>query len=183
LLGLIMNKVDVIAIQETHGDSGDSAALSRIFPGWRFWESTADCTVGGGTVFAVRRAVLARFLRAEHTVLVPGRVHAIALVEDNGQRTVFVNLHISPSLGHPGIRRLLSGIARFVAANSYRAAVFILGDFNYLEADDSRYHASSGKFTRDSNTLPLMFNNIFPEFIELAQPDFTRAGALATSRL
>jgi hypothetical protein len=177
LLGKLMDKVDVIAIQETHGDAGDSAALGRIFPNWRFLESTSTGSVGGGTLFAIRRVFASQFTLIEHSTLVPGRVHAVVLGAASGQQLIFVNLHISPSLGHSDTKALFVRISNFICRYSPLAAVFIMGDFNFLEVDDARYHASTGKFTRDSNTLPLMFQNTFPEFTELAQPDFTRAGA------
>ena len=68
----------MIAIQETHGDSGDSAALGRIFPSWRFFESTSSSSGGGGTLFAIRRSYASQFALIEHSTLVPGRVHAVS---------------------------------------------------------------------------------------------------------
>ena len=183
LLKKLMSKVDVIAVQETHGDAGDSAALSRIFPGWCFEESSSVGTVGGGTLFAIRKTFKERFTLVTHTTIVPGRVHALALVEGSGQQVVFVNLHISPSLSHPEVKHLFKSIASYVHNHSARSAVFIMGDFNYLETDESRYHVSTGNFSRDSNTLPSMFNDAFPDFTELAQPDFTRAGSLRDAGL
>ena len=178
LLRNLMGKLDVIAMQESHGDAGDSAALGRIFPDWLFLESASVGTVGGGTVLAIRKPYRNNFLHMEHTTMLPGRVHAVALSDLNGQQLVFVNFHIPPTFNHAAIKGLFSAIAGYVRGKSYRSAIFILGDFNYLEADEARYHISNGKFTRESNTLPMTFNNMFPDFTELAQPDYTRAGAL-----
>ena len=96
LLRNLMGKLDVIAMQESHGDAGDSAALGRIFPDWLFLESASVGTVGGGTVLAIRKSYRNNFLHMEHTTILPGRVHAVALSELNGQQLVFVNLHIPP---------------------------------------------------------------------------------------
>ena len=59
----------------------------------------------------------------------------------------------------------------------YSSACFLLGDWNFLEIDEERFHLKANTFSRESPANINSFHNVFANFTELHQPDFTRAGA------
>ena len=165
----ILDKEGIHLFQETHGSEADLDALQTSANRHLLKGSFCDTANTGGILFAIPRDVAAEF--ALH-IVVPGRI-AYLLGTLHGLTTMIINIHLVPNLRLPEARRQLTALAREVRRHR-SATVFLLGDMNFVDPDEGRLQVSTGSITHRREEYHRLFTQLFPRFVEFAQPDYTR---------
>lgn len=109
-------------------------ALANLLAGVR----SGDCSSSrGGVVISVRHAFLRPFAKLQHSVLVAGRASILRLVRPSGGTLIVIGVDLDLVLSMPAKGRFLGRVR--TQFNEHREQVmFIVGDWNFLGAEDLR---------------------------------------------
>lgn len=176
----LCRRSDVICVQETRGIATDSAYLPdshRYFH--NLFEEEGNFTSGaGGILFAVRHTLISRLASVRHEVLVRGRASAVHLQLRDGAEVVIVGVHLDPALPLHNKRDFLHRLRRHVDEHP-RAACLMIGDWNFICAEDVRLQ-DSVEAGGGVDTVSRAFDSAFLDFAELWQPHYTFGRRSAT---
>ncbi len=175
---------DIVLLQETHGCEEDLASLRCRFLRHSIFGCFTVGQHGGGLVFIICMkfmnaygdpTLLKKVLRVNSVV--PGRIAFVTLPVLT--RLAIFNIHVDP--GMPGYDprygnaklRMIHQLFGAVPAKPLTHSI-LAGDWNIVEADDSRFHPLINKFTPDSSIHSKILEGKLVGYTELHQPAFTR---------
>eukprot|EP00959_Pyramimonas_sp_CCMP1952_P396810 8314101-Pyramimonas_sp.AAC.1 len=77
-------KVDIIILQETHGEPEDLHELRKLYPSWKIVGSFLGTAGAGGILFMVHERLAVRFNRFRLAPVVPGRIGILRMYGEFG---------------------------------------------------------------------------------------------------
>ena len=179
-LQTLLQSRDVLFIQEAHSADYKYLTLdSLINPTHRtFWSNVPSHPNAGGAGFIVNRSFLSQFRSAVFKELDPGRIVSLFLTGPAGD-LLLVDVHLDPPAARvPLLRRLHRHVQGYHGAH-----VLLAGDFNFVSEMEDRFNCATGTFTGNRGNDSDLFAQLFNNFTELYQSDFThRAYVEATDQ-
>ena len=177
VLHRLLARFDIVALQEVHGVLADMSTIPASHAPFATLAPESAETASsawGGTLVCISRRLLRLATLVFHGVLVRGRAHFV-LVQSARFAALFINVHVDRALGATEIRFLSHAMERIIDKYS-SCLIFLLGDWNFVHDDDGRIDLSAERLDRDNSGLGDAFDECYPSFTELHQPNFTRRG-------
>ena len=170
----IARRHDVTFIQEVHGDISDARRLEDVLRETHKVFACPHASVGaGGLLTIIRSSFSGNFDNVLDPVFVEqGRVMAVDLVGPKGNCRL-TNVHNDPaqSTGQQKalIRRIISE-----APCQMDALHLVGGDFNFVSEGETRFNASTSKWTNGDGDIARFWAEAAQTFTEWHQDQFTR---------
>ena len=165
---------DVVVVQEAH--------CCRQYPRWLNrqlaashevrWFPIADSPVGG-LGFVVSKAMLANFTSLHFESLLDGRIAIMILSGPAGDMAIY-NVHMDHE-SHELREKQLHQIAEHQTRHA-TSHIVMAGDWNFAMAAGDRISPTSGNEQAHPDREAALWDNLFPNFTELFQPEPTRRG-------
>ena len=132
----------VLLLQETHGESGDSATFARELVEFITCFSPGATSGVGGVTIAIRKSILKQFDYINEVVITIGRAMAVHLSGPRGSIS-FISVHINPAMNYLAKCRAMDAVH---AALPDLPSLWIMGgDWNHEAMGDSRFNAIAGE--------------------------------------
>eukprot|EP00959_Pyramimonas_sp_CCMP1952_P434874 9105833-Pyramimonas_sp.AAC.1 len=103
--------MDVICVQETHGQVGDLSALEKDYQDFQVFGSFVEDAHAGGIVFLVRKTLISLFDSVSEYQCIHGRILSLTLVGSKGILQLS-GLHLDPDWSEGYNRNVLSRLSR-----------------------------------------------------------------------
>ena len=157
-----------------HGELGDLATLSRVFPDCLAVASFGNHPGVGGVAIIYKKYLHKVFSVAAPVVVEQGRCIILQLSGPSGF-VYLANIHINPN--HPPNTKI-SLIADTLSQlpQSMDSVVILGGDFNFESKDCHRMDFIHGKEVPSYSPEAEYFFDKATGYVEIAQPNFTRIG-------
>ena len=188
MLARLIEKHDVVLLQETHGNESDLQSIRHKFTEHIVRGSFCDSARAGGLLFVVSKDFAKNYDDDEGTLhrrlrlvnIVPGRIAKI-IFPGNAKLFTFevINVHIEVDLNSSDAGYfvaktiMLTQLAGTVAPRA-EVHTMIAGDFNATTSDEPRFNPVEGTLHLDNSSAAKRLEAILSDFTELHQPHFTK---------
>jgi hypothetical protein len=159
------------ACSKTHGHPGDIGTLDREAPSHTHFGSFTSSPAAGGVIISISNEFASGINTFIENVIAPGWCLALRC-SGPGLAVQIINLHLEPAATHEVKVKLFRDIA--AAAGSFDGTTFLMGDFNFVPSDETRFQMDECRDASGDTKLALCFETIFPTFTELHQAGYTR---------
>ena len=174
LLLRLLDASDLLALQETHGDSAHLHELQKQLPFHQLYGSFCEHRGMGGVIIAVRHTLLHRSTTALSHQVVPGR--ALRLLLDGPEMALnFLNIHLDTSLPQHHQHSLLTRIFH-MRDLSMDFTTILAGDFNFTFPGDCRLRLSDTRQLPSDDPLGTWFSEHSDPFKAIHYDGFSRVG-------
>jgi exonuclease III len=163
---------DVVLVQEAHGFDEDRVTLERECSSHYHFGSAHSSPNSGGVLTSVSKVFARGFTRALFIVIEKGRCLVTFLSGTNGNICI-VNVHVEP-LKTPAEKTRLFRKIREAIPPFITAITFMGGDFNLSLDVADRVTLEDGSFHGGSDPMADSFSEMFRDFLEVTQSDYTR---------
>ena len=168
----LLTRVDICGIQETHDNYENPAAyVQQRFKAHMLFRSFIDQSKGG-ILTLIQHDYIQLFNTYKEHHLVMGRIHVVELVSAM-VLVLVVNVHLETDGSTSSKIEMLKQLHDFIATRS-GAHVFMLGDRNFVLANEDRVQLRTGEFVGQKCRIGELWQEQFGNFDELYQPDPTR---------
>jgi hypothetical protein len=175
---LLGNNV-VLFMQETRGTAGDLASLPAShlhFGSFLNPNEEVGSSRAGGVVTSIHKDLIDKVLTISEHFFAAGRCHGLRIAGQSFE-VLCINIHLNPQWTYLQKKGLLVGITKYI--RRYPSAIVLLGgDWNFIHSDDRRFDATTGNETAGTDPIAQVFEGLFGDLVELAQPNYTRANSL-----
>jgi endonuclease/exonuclease/phosphatase family metal-dependent hydrolase len=172
-LSEVLNKADIVALQEVHGTMEDMNETFKCFPGWFVACSPCFAAAAGGVAILLHRRLLAQAVGQVHRVHLEGRALQVLLQLPAGTLNLLC-LHLEPATTRDAQCTLLR---RTLATSDPSVHTTVLmADLNTCMPGDSRMHLNNLHADDHDDFLGHWLAQNFPTFTIAEHDGFTRIG-------
>jgi endonuclease/exonuclease/phosphatase family metal-dependent hydrolase len=172
-LNEILNKVDIISLQEVHGTQEDMMETFKNFPGWVALCSPCLAPGAGGVAVLLHRRLLQQAHGLLHRVLLPGRALQVMLHLSTAALNLLC-IHVEPAATR---EQQCDTLRRSIATSDPNIhTTVIMADLNLCMPGDTRTHINNLQMDEHDDALGHWFVRSFPSFVIAEHDGFTRVG-------
>jgi hypothetical protein len=169
----LMDRADIIGLQEVHGTAAIMHEYFKGFPGWVQFVSPSISPAAGGVAILVNKGILNSVCTVIPQVLLPGRGLRVLLQMSTYCLNVLC-LHVEPAATRPQQHLFLSNALS--TADAHHHATFVLADLNTCLPGDHRVRLHGPQEAASDDGLGSWISQQFPRFTVAEHDGFTRLG-------
>jgi hypothetical protein len=169
----IMDRADIIGLQEVHGTASSMHEYFKSFPGWMHFVSPALSQAAGGVAILINKCLLNSARTIIPQVLLPGRGLRV-LLQLNAYCLNVLCIHVEPAATR--LQQQLFLHNAFATADAHHHATFVLADLNTCLPGDLRVRLQGPQEAAGDDVLGSWLSHQFPRFTVAEHDGFTRLG-------